>query len=76
MADIPEQSSLPKPHGKEIVIAAEPEPTSLVSLKATDYDKSISVKVYSKWTTISKASVPVMYSCILLDQQVYSYIHK
>lgn len=66
-----EETSLPKPHGKEIIM--QTETTNLLTLKPTDLDKCIHVKVYRKWTTINKASVPTMHCCILLDQQVVFY---
>ena len=69
-----ESTSLAKVHGKEIL--TQTETTDLLALKPTNLDKSIYVKVYRKWTTINKASVPSMYSCILIDQQVQSYIHR
>lgn len=69
-----ENTSLAKVHGKEIV--TQTETTDLLTLKPTDLDKSIYVKVYRKWTTINKASVPSMHSCILIDQQVQSYIPR
>ena len=74
MAEDSEQRSPPKTHGKEII--TEPENATLLSLKPTDFDKCIYVKVYRKWTTINKASIPVMHSCILLDQQVHFYISR
>ncbi|PWA99302.1 hypothetical protein CTI12_AA009990 [Artemisia annua] len=61
--------SLAKSQGKEIM--AQPQGANLLTLKPTDLDKSIYVKVYRKWTVLNKASVPVMYCCILLDQQVH-----
>ena len=69
-----EHTSLPKAHGKEIV--TQTETTDLLTLKPTNLDKSVYVKVYCKWTIINKASVPSMHSCILIDQQVQSYIPK
>ena len=65
-----ESTSLAK--GKQII--THTEVTDLLALNPTDIDQSIYVKVYRKWTTINKASVPSMYSCILIDQQVQSYI--
>jgi hypothetical protein len=65
-----ESTSLAK--GKQII--THTETTDLLGLNPTDIDQSIYVKVYRKWTTINKASVPSMYSCILIDQQVQSYI--
>jgi hypothetical protein len=65
-----ESTSLAK--GKQII--THTEATDLLALNPTDIDQSIYVKVYRKWTTINKASVPSMYSCILIDQQVQSYI--
>ena len=65
-----ESASLAK--GKQII--THTETTDLLALNPTDIDQSIYVKVYRKWTTINKASVPSMYSCILIDQQVQSYI--
>ncbi|PWA98740.1 hypothetical protein CTI12_AA015220 [Artemisia annua] len=62
-----EDTSDAKSHGKEIV--AQTDTTDLLTLKPTDLNKTIYVKVYRKWTTINKASVPSMHSCILLDQQ-------
>ena len=65
-------TSLSKSHGKEIV--AQTESTDLLTLKPTDLDKSIHIKVYRKWTIINKASLPSLYCCILLDKQVHSFI--
>ncbi|PWA99247.1 hypothetical protein CTI12_AA003570 [Artemisia annua] len=64
---VTEHEPVPQPHGKEIM--AQPQPTNLLTLKPTDFNKSLYVKVYRKWTTINKTSVPVMHSCILLDQK-------
>ncbi|PWA72745.1 helitron helicase-like domain-containing protein [Artemisia annua] len=64
---VAQHGTLQKADGKEIV--AQPQSTSLMSLKGTDFHKSLYVKVYRKWTTINKSSVLVMHHCILLDQQ-------
>ncbi|PWA65249.1 hypothetical protein CTI12_AA315870 [Artemisia annua] len=64
---VSKHGSPPNTQGKEII--GLPKSTSLLTLKRTDFDTSLYVKVYRKWTTINKASVPVMHSCILLDQQ-------
>ena len=88
MADATEETSLPKAKGKEIVtsgdtslskghgkeIVAQTESTDLLTLKPTDLDKSIHIKVYRKWTIINKESLPSLYCCILIDQQVHSFI--
>ncbi|PWA72241.1 hypothetical protein CTI12_AA091220 [Artemisia annua] len=68
-----EDTSTSKRHGKEIV--AQTEATNLLILKPADLDKTIHVKVYRKWTTLNKASVPAMHSCILLDQQYLRHFH-
>ncbi|PWA36195.1 hypothetical protein CTI12_AA602330 [Artemisia annua] len=62
-----ENISLRTSLGKEII--TQPQSTKLLSLKPTELDKSIYVKVYRKWTIINKASIPVLYCCILLDQE-------
>ena len=71
MAGTSETGSLTKSEGKQVVIHSQE--TNLLSLKATEFDKCIHVKVYRKWTVLNKASMPVMYCCILLDQHVFSY---
>ena len=73
MADSTGHSSQPMDHGKEII--SQPQSTNLLTLNPTDFGKSLYVKVYRKWTTTNKASVPVMHHCILLDQQVHFYVH-
>lgn len=70
MAGTSDKSSLTIYQGKQIVV--HPQETNLLSLKATDFDKCIHVKVYRKWTVVNKASMPVMHCCILLDQEVLS----
>ncbi|PWA45080.1 hypothetical protein CTI12_AA521300 [Artemisia annua] len=67
MAGTSNTMSLAEARGKEIV--TQPDNTKLVTLKATNLDKSIYVKVYRKWTLTNKASLPVMHCCILLDQE-------
>ena len=66
------QENISKVHGKEII--CQDQRTDLTGLKPTDFDRTLHVKVYCKWTTTNRASIPAMHHCILLDQQVRFYI--
>ena len=55
--------------GKELV--TQTDDISLASLKATDTDKAIYVKVYRKWTVTNKNARPVIFCCMLIDRQVH-----
>ncbi|PWA98496.1 hypothetical protein CTI12_AA017680 [Artemisia annua] len=67
MAGTSNTMSLTEARGKEII--AQEDSIKLVTLKATDLDKTIHVKVYRKWTITNKASMPSLHCCILVDKE-------
>lgn len=58
--------------GKQVVTASQD--ISLANIKESDTDKGICVKVYRKWTPTNKQGKPVLFCCVLIDQQVYTTI--
>ncbi|PWA83855.1 hypothetical protein CTI12_AA163510 [Artemisia annua] len=62
--------SLPRSTGKEIM--SEAESVSLSMLKPSDVDKTLKVKAYRKWTVTNQYGKPVLFCCMLIDQQVQS----
>ena len=54
--------------GKAIVSVSDD--IGLNNLKETDIGKPVYVKVYRKWVPTNKQGKPVVFCCMLIDQQV------
>ena len=63
-------STLPPSGSKGKEIAAESQEITLAGITQSDSGKAIHVRVYRKWMPTNRQGRPVLFCCILTDQQV------